>query len=140
MTALDQIKIRDKSDFEHLSLIIEAGFPAVEPLLSHLFEWIQDMNWPVAKRLAPFLVSIGRPMFPALNEALTSSDLSWHYSCIDSVIAELPEELAGEYRELLERLAYNPTPHEKQQELNVVALDAIRKFGWDSTSSSGQNE
>ena len=130
MNQLNDIKIRAKSDFEHVAKIIELGFPAVEPLLPHLFEWIQDMNWPVAKRVAPFLVSIGRPMFPVLNDVLAGNDLEWQYWCINDVIGELPKELASDYRTLLERLAYSPTALEKHHELNVVALDAVCSFGW----------
>ena len=130
MNYLNDIKIRSKSDIEHVSQIIELGFPSVEPLLPHLFEWIQDMNWPVAKRVAPFLVSIGRPMFPALNDILAGADLSWQYWCISDVIGKLPKELASDYRTLLERIAYSPTDLEKHHELSVVALDAVRSFGW----------
>ena len=88
------------------------------------------MNWPVAKRVAPFLTSIGRPIFPELDRVLASNDLGWHYWCIQDVIAELPKDLASEYRNLLERLAYTPTENEKHHELDEIATDALKDFGW----------
>ena len=130
MQNLDNLRIRDKKDFENAEAIFALGYPAVAPLIPHLFSWIQDMNWPVAKRVAPFLTSIGRPIFPELDRVLASNDLGWHYWCIQDVIAELPKDLASEYRNLLERLAYTPTENEKYHELDEIATDALKDFGW----------
>ena len=88
------------------------------------------MNWPVAKRIAPFLVSIGEPIFPELDRVLATNDLGWHYWCIQDVIEELPADLAASYKPLLERLAYEPSEKEKYHEFNEVALNALDKFGW----------
>ena len=75
MQHLDNLRIRDKKDIENAEAIFALGYPAVAPLIPHLFIWIQDMNWPVAKRVAPFLTSIGRPIFPELNRVLATDAL-----------------------------------------------------------------
>lgn len=51
---------RDKHDLDNLQLLKNLGWPAIEPVLPDLLEWVQHMNWPVARSLAPFLAGLGQ--------------------------------------------------------------------------------
>lgn len=117
--------IRGKFDCEHAEKLIAVGFPGVAPVLPHMLEWIQDMNWPVARVVAPFLVSIGEPIVPEIWKVLDGDDLVWKYWCIEVLIGELPHQQASCFRNELERLAKNPTDAERVEELDEQARDVL---------------
>ena len=49
----------NKHDHEKVKRIKELGYPKIKPILPELLEWIQDVNWPIARDLIPFFQSIG---------------------------------------------------------------------------------
>jgi hypothetical protein len=119
---------RDKLDLERAEAAIGAGYPAVKPVLPELLEWLQDMNWPVARLLAPFLASIGAPLETDVRRVLESSDDIWKYWVIHSVVAKSPE-LARLFWSELQRLASNPTENERAEELNELARGILGTAG-----------
>ena len=123
---------KHKTDTAAAHAAVEAGYPAVEPVLPQLTEWMQDYNWPVAKVLGPFLASIGRPIIPHVDMVLASNDAGWKYWIISVVIAENPLLLTN-YLEELTRIANKPTSDEKHHELDDVAREALAKTksDWD---------
>jgi len=88
----------DKSDLERASAAVEAGYPAVAPVLRELVEWLQDYNWPVARVLVPFLQSIGAPLVPHIWRVLRSDDDVWKYWVISLLIPSLSENAASTLR------------------------------------------
>jgi hypothetical protein len=115
---------RDKFDVVRAEAAVAAGYPAVGPVLPSLLEWLQDMNWPVARVLAPFAASIGAPLESNLREILSGPDLVWKYWIISQVIAKSPE-LQRIFRAELHRLVEHPTEPELREELNEVAQEAL---------------
>jgi len=114
-----------KLDIARAEAAVAAGYPAVAPLLPALLEWLQDMNWPVAQVLAPFLAGIGAPLETEIRVILGTTDFVWKYWIIQNVIAESPE-LRHLFRSELERLATWPSAQERSEELNEVAREALR--------------
>jgi len=121
---------RDKHDLESANRAVAAGYPAVEPVLSYLLEWIQDMNWPVGQRLAPFLATIGTPLVPHIRKVFETDDEIWKYQIMDEIFLESPQ-VAEEFRDELARIAYSPTESEVIEELHEKALDVLQHYGWD---------
>ena len=121
---------RDKHDHESADRAIAAGYPAVEPVLWHLLEWIQDMNWPVAQTLAPFLASIGTPLVPHIKKVFETDDEIWKYWIMGVIFLESPE-VAEEFRDELVRIAYTPTESEITEEIPERALDVLQHYGWE---------
>ena len=76
----------NKRDTERAEAIVALGFPTVEPILSTLLEWMQDINWPVAQVLAPFLANIGGPLAPHVRPILQTDDDIWKYWILDCII------------------------------------------------------
>ena len=120
---------RHKSDLERARAAIQAGYPAVTPILPQLLEWLQDYNWPVAHVLAPFLASIGNPLIPHIESIFHSNDEIWKYWIISAIMGN-SRELAISFRDELERLALSPTKNEAAEELDDVARAVLDKFGW----------
>lgn len=119
-----------KFDIERAEAAVDAGYPAVSPILDELVAWLQDANWPVARVLVPFLKSIGAPLVPHVRRVLATDDVVWKYFVIETLIPSIPIDAATELRAELERLAHAPSPNEFAEGLNEVARDALVSFGW----------
>jgi len=63
-----------KDDLATARRAIEPGYPTVAPILSELFRWLQDGNWPIFSVLAPFLVRIGLPIAEEVRRILSTDD------------------------------------------------------------------
>jgi Domain of unknown function (DUF5071) len=118
-----------KSDLERANAAVAAGSPAVEPVLGDLLTWLQDMNWPVARTLAPFLATIGLPLVPHVRAALDGDDLVWKYWIVSSLL-RVSRPLAGAFRADIERFAYSPTESEAAEELDAVAREVLESWSW----------
>jgi hypothetical protein len=75
--------------------------------------------------LAPFLASVARPLAPYLRAIFEGDDEVWKYWVIDAVLANSPDELVEEFTPLLVRIAENPTPRERTEELDQLAAAAL---------------
>jgi hypothetical protein len=114
---------KHKHDIETARLACEAGYPAVEPVLYELLEWIKDYSWPVAQELVPFLASIGEPLAPHIRRVLAGDDYIWQYW-----ICELFQESAALYsifRQEIHRIASFPTTEERTEELDERCIHII---------------
>ena len=119
-----------KYDLDRANAAVRAGYPAVEPILGRLMEWLQDYNWPVAHVITPFLASIGAPVVTHVWLVLRSDDMQWKYWVISQLICFLPKDVALEFRPELERLAYSPEPLERSECVSEVARDVLDHLGW----------
>jgi Domain of unknown function (DUF5071) len=116
-----------KLDLERAQAAVAAGYPRVVPILDDLLMCIQDVNWPVARVLLPFLAGLGSPLVPHVRRILSSEDHVWKYNVIAFVIAEC-ETLRREFEPELCRLVASPTEVEKIEELPIVAADALGRL------------
>ncbi len=49
---------QDKYDTEAATALVGAGWESIAPVMPQILTWMQDLNWPVAHILQPFLVSV----------------------------------------------------------------------------------
>jgi hypothetical protein len=117
---------RSKGDLANARAIVALGYPAVAPVLPDLLEWLQDCNWPVSHPIGDFLASIPEPMAPLIWNVLRGDDHIWKYWCIVRLISVMPTAIADQFRPELTRLAQQPTPGERAEELNQAAADALQ--------------
>ena len=121
----EDLLIRSKHDLDRADRLIKMGYPRVAPYIPNMLEWIQDMNWPVAMKLAPFLASLGQAVVPEIRKVLDGHDMVWKYWCI-GLIGEMDTQSFESFRAELERLATDPTDSERLEELNEQAIDVLR--------------
>jgi hypothetical protein len=114
---------KHKGDIATARRAIEAGFPAVEPILYELLEWLQDCNWPVAHELLPFLRTIGQPLAPHIRRIFATDDHVWQY-WICALFWDSPE-LYAIFREDIGRIARTPTADEHLQEVDEQCARVI---------------
>ena len=117
---------QNKFDTERANQAVAAGYPAIEPILPDLLEWIQDCNWPVAQVLAPFLGTIGAPLLPHIRKILATDDDMWKYWTLLYLVRHKPD-VAAALRENLEHYANSPTPDESAHGLDEVARNILRQ-------------
>lgn len=124
MTDVRQLLPQSKFDTGRAKALIELGYPAVAPVLPELVEWLQDYNWPVAKALAPFLATIGKPLLPHIRRVLATDDDIWKYTVLSLLVEDRPE-LVQEIEQELYRLATTPTTNERAEELDQKAQEIL---------------
>lgn len=127
MSNPDDLMIRSKFDLDRADRLIAMGYPRVAEYIPNMLEWIQDMNWPVAKKLAPFLASLGEPVLPEIRKVLAGDDMIWKYWCI-GLLGEMDIRCAETFRQELERLASSPTESEHREELDEQAAWVLEKM------------
>jgi hypothetical protein len=113
-----------KYETEKASALVQLGFPAVEPVMPQILEWLQDLNWPVAGVFQPFLAHIGQPLAPYIRVIFAGKDDGWKYSLLRLVVGQSPE-LACTLRPELERIARNPSAGETSEEVDQVAVEIL---------------
>jgi hypothetical protein len=117
----------DKTDTEAASKVVAIGLPGVEPVLPKLLEWLQDMNWPVAQILQPFLASIGAPLVPHIRAVLATDDDVWKYWVVQGVVGK-SAELVHALKPELERLAHSPTDGETEEGVSELSAQIIKNI------------
>ncbi len=115
---------KHKCDLETARAAVAAGYPAVDPILPDLLEWLQDYNWPVSRVLEPFLKTVGLPLVPHLRAVLESDDDIWKHWVILCIIKGNPE-VREVLRPELERIVANPTGNELAEEVFESAQEAL---------------
>ena len=116
----------DKCDVRGAEAMVACGYPAVEPVLPRLLEWIQDGNWPVARVLAPFLATLGAPLVPHARRILNGNDDTWKYFLVQDVVAKSAELVVLLHPDL-ERLALSATEGEAAEGLPSMAAGLLHE-------------
>jgi uncharacterized protein DUF5071 len=115
---------KDKFDLDNARAIVNLGYPTVAPILPDLFKWLQDINWPVAHVIAPFLSTIGRPVIPEVRHILNTDDGIWKLWVLGHVVNDLPIEAIADLHDELLRIVTNPTEDEIVEEV-VAKVEEI---------------
>lgn len=95
------------------------------PLLPGLLEWIQDMNWPVAKSVLELLLTFSEEIVPHVQDVLSSNDDNWKYFILNDLVRNLPIESRVQFREYLIRVSEAPTNNELAEGLDETAKDIL---------------
>ena len=120
---------KSKFDVENARAIVACGYPAVTPVLRELITWLQDINWPVAGVIAPFLAGLGPPIVAEVRYVLGTDDSIWKYWVLTNVVAMASTEVVEALREELTRLATDPTSDEAVEEVDIEAREILRRLG-----------
>ena len=119
---------QSKHDLDSIPLIVETGYPAIAPILDELLDWTADSNWPVARPLADFLLTLGTPLIDPISRILRGTDGTQKWHCISLLVSELPIDVLRGLEEDLRRLADHPSEDDKREEVDVEAREALLRF------------
>ena len=116
---------RDKHDHAAVARAAAAGFPALNPILGDLLEWIQDANWPVAPQIAALLTNADAKIVAPVRAILTGTDGMWKYWTIELLIARASPDVFQDLCPDLERLATAPTRDDRECEADQAARSVL---------------
>lgn len=119
---------RDKFDVDAVRAIAAAGYPAIAPILDELVDWTADGNWPVARPLADYLVTLGEPLAAPVSRVLRGTDGSHKENCIRLIVSGLPAEILAELEDDLRQLAERPSEDDRREEADIAAREALSRL------------
>ena len=103
------------------------GLPpdTLAPHLPALLEWVQDINWPVARIIAPILARFDARIVPHLRTILQGDDDVWKYWVISAIIQEMDPAVREGVMDEIVRIINTPTEGERREEVDLVARDVM---------------
>lgn len=125
---IEKLIPRDKFDFETVNELKKLSKESLKPIVPQLFEWTQDMNWPIARDIAKILINLGRDSLPEIRKILSGEDADWIYFCLSFIVAEMQFDIIEDLRTELERFSLHSTEYEQYVGLNVEAQKILEKI------------
>ncbi|MBP7552409.1 MAG: DUF5071 domain-containing protein [Spirochaetes bacterium] len=119
----------NKFDIDKIEYLSKKKYPEYKLILPDLFEWIKDMNWPVARKIAPLLINAGEDIVPIVENILNTDDDVWKYWTLNYIVDKMDDSIILLIKSDLERIVRNPTDGEKIDEVDISAKQLLDKIG-----------
>lgn len=113
---------KDKFDESGIEGLKKLSFEQIRPIIPDLLEWLQDMNWPVARPVADILEPFSNRITPELVAILKSTDVMWKYWILGNLIKHANDPLILNE---LERIVKYPTNDEIENEIHIEAASIL---------------
>jgi hypothetical protein len=131
---------RSKFDEAAVQNAVRVGFPAVEPILSHLLMWLQDPNWPIHESVGAFLRTVGEPLAEPIRRVLRSRDDIWKHAVLTVLVKDGPRRMRQQLATELQRLADHASEREVAEELPEVAVTILRGLAVETKTVVYEND
>ena len=119
---LQQLIPKHKADVETAEKLRSYSYAEVKPIIRQLLCWLQDMNWPVSRPMANYLLQFTEEISPELVNILQGDDVMWKYWIIDVFGSTTTN--AAVIKEM-ERIAYNPTSNDVDAGVDEIAREVL---------------
>lgn len=116
----------NKHDFDAVEKIKNTDLKSIQQCLPQIFEWVEDINWPIAPKLAEVLIKFDDMIVPYLIDLIRNPDGLREYSVYFYMLPILTDIQLHLIKGELMRVAYNPSDFEKQEGYDKIALKYIR--------------
>jgi hypothetical protein len=103
--SLKRLLPRDKNDAEAAKALVALGFPALEPVLPRMLEWLEAYGSPVELVMRDFFAALGIHAVPAVQSALAPRHDALKYAVVMNVVAKWPAEAVAPLKVQLQALA-----------------------------------
>lgn len=103
--SLKRLLPRDKDDAEAAKALVALSFPAVEPVLPQMLDWLKSNGSPVELVMRDFFADLGLRAVPVVQNALASRHDGLKYSVVMNVVTRWPAEAVAPLRAQLQALA-----------------------------------
>lgn len=119
---------KDKFDNSHIEDMKVLSDDEIMPILLQLLEWIQDMNWPVAREILPVLAMHQEGIVPLILNILSlqETDDMWKYFIINSLLPLMTEKNLITILPSVQRIAFKPTKSEHDEEVDRISKDFLK--------------
>ena len=116
---------KDKGDVKTAERLKNYSFEEVKSIIPELLEWIQDMNWPVARPIANYLESIAEYLTDDIIKILNGDDDVWKYWCVSVFGLNATKPITPKLMMEFKRIATNPTQGEILEEVQKLTLEFV---------------
>ncbi|MGX1928025.1 DUF5071 domain-containing protein [Flagellimonas sp. 2504JD4-2] len=130
---------KNKGDIETANKLKNYSYQEVKEIIPELLEWIQDLNWPVAKPVADYLTSISEHLTNDIIAVLRGTDEVWKYWCITIFGIHTNKSIDPMLIQEFERIANHPTENEILEEVHELAQETVNFKRANKTDLSGHN-
>jgi hypothetical protein len=128
MEHLNDLLPKDKFDIDTVEKLKGLKREELIPLLPKLLEWIQDMNWIIAPKIAELLLDFPNEIIPYIRKVFESKDDIWKFWCLEVLVKNLPSDLRKVLKNDLIRLAERPSDSEKLEEVDIKAKEILKQL------------
>lgn len=119
---------KNKGDLSTAEKLKNYSYDDLKEIIPNLLEWLQDLNWPVAKPVSEYLESIHDKMTTELLTILKSNeDEVWKYWII-TIFGPITESPI--IKNEIIRIAASPTKNEMIEEVDEVAKEIVTRRNW----------
>ncbi|MBJ6361861.1 DUF5071 domain-containing protein [Paenibacillus sp. GCM10012307] len=125
---MDEFIPSNKMDYYTIEKLRKLPYNEIEPIINQLLEWVEDINWPIAKEICQILIPLDLKLVPSLKKIVGGKDEVWADNCIRYIVKWLSEEAIRELSPELERIAFYPSEDELELELNIFVLQLLRSL------------
>jgi hypothetical protein len=117
---------KNKHDFESVEVLTHLEETIVLPLLPELFEWLQDMNWPIAFEIVNLLRKYPNETVQHVKMIFSQRDTGWIYNILTYVISDWETELVSRLSSGLGELAQKIDNYD---DTDLLAIRILWKHG-----------
>jgi len=119
---------QNKSDIKRAEDLMKYSYEDLRDQIPKLLEWLQDINWPVARPVATYLKSIQTSITAELRFILQNTDDAvWKYGLLQTFG---PTTQSPDIKKEILRMANSPTTNEIDEEVNLLAMELIQDNNW----------
>lgn len=116
---------KHKLDFDSIDKLKEFDKDILRPIVPDLFEWLQDLNWPISTGISDILLQFENELIPYIREILNSDDSCWKYSILIRLIDRMNPKDKFELIQDLERLSDKPSLNDKEEYVDEIAKEIL---------------
>lgn len=110
---------QNKDDQRVIGPLKKLSFEQLEPIIPDLLEWLQDMNWPIARPIADILEPFVDRMIPEIIKIFKTNDGIWKMWVLINLARYTKDPLLLSE---IERIAKSPTRDEIEEEAHMEAI------------------
>lgn len=117
-----------KHDFETVERIKITDPNNIQEVLPQIFEWIEDINWPIAPELIKVLAGFDDMIIPFVIDFIHNPDGLREYSIYYFMLPLLNKRQLVLLKEELERVAHSPSSFEIEEGYDKIALQYLQNI------------
>lgn len=118
----------DKFDLAAVDRIKNTDKESIAPVIGQIFEWVEDINWPVAQELVKILPQFDELIIPYIKDRLRNPHDLREYTVYYFILPLLSEKQLHLLKSELERVAIYPTQFEQEEGYDKVAQEHLNRL------------
>lgn len=116
---IEELIPKHKDDQKVIEGLKWLSFEEIKPIIPNLLEWLQDINWPIARPIAEILKPFSDNIVPEIIKILSTNDGLWKWGTLTTLARTTTNPMLLTE---IERIAKFPTRDEIEEELDIEAI------------------